>query len=670
MRERLASELQTILRADVTALRIWLEKQKAVAEDHAEDPRVRGLVLKLLEASRGAEDPRAALLASPALAELRRMLEHDLDLYGYGGFGVLDRNGRFLANQEETRVGLVARVGEGLLGRALAGETMVTRPIRLDFEGAPDETVVGLLAAAPLRDESGQIVAIVGFRINVDGEFTRILSVARMGETGGTYAFDRQGLLVSASRFEAQLREIGLLPRDPAVKSFMNIEVRDPGGSLVEGYVPGLPLKARPLTRMAADAVTGRSGVDVDGYRDYRGVRVAGAWTWLPELEIGIATEIDIQEAYAGLFALEGRFYVLIGLLVLGALAGFFYSAILVRLRNRVAEVRELGRYRIEKKIGGGGVGAVYLASHAMLRRPTAVKLLRLDRSSGENLARFEREVQVSSGLTHPNTIEIYDYGHTPEGLFYYAMEYVDGMTLSTCVEEDGTQPEARVDHLMKQACGSIAEAHARGLIHRDIKPGNIMLCERGGLFDFVKVLDFGLVRAEEQRRDAALTDIKSLTGTPLYLSPEAIQAPERVDVRSDVYQLGGIAYFLLVGRHVFSGDSIYEVLAQHVGSDPEPPSAVLGRAVSPDLERIILRCLAKKAEERPANAAELLQAFEQCEVSGEWGQRQARDWWTLWRARHPDAAEPTDEPSTPSHPSGYSVDIDEKLQPERPPQS
>jgi hypothetical protein len=516
-----------------------------------------------------------------------------------------------------------------------------------------------MLAAAPVRDPEGEVVAAFAFDLGAD-DFTEILAVARSGETGETYAFDADGLFVSRSRFEDQLREVSLLPPSPLASSLLTLEVRDPGGDLTLGYAASLPRKAQPLTRMAADAVAGGSGVDVLGYRDYRGVLVVGAWTWLPELGIGVTTEIDAAEAYSALVALERRFAVIIGLLVLGSAGLFLYTFVLARLRTQVDEVRQLGRYRIERRLGRGGMGTVYLASHALLRRPTAIKVLRGDSASPENVARFEREVQVSSSLTHPNTIEIYDFGRAPDGTFYYAMEYVSGVTLGACVETDGPQPEARVLHILRQVCASIAEAHAAGLIHRDLKPSNIMLCERGGLVDFVKVLDFGLVRQEHQRQDLALTDVTSLTGTPLYLPPEAVQSPETLDVRADLYQLGAIAYYLVVGRHVFRGDSAFDVLAQHVGAAPVPPSAALGRPVSADLEKLILRCLEKDPAARHANAGELLASLERCQVAGRWGQAEAREWWARWWESHPPSVE---EPPTPSsHPSGYSIDMVERL--------
>ena len=661
MKQELASLLQTVLNAEVAALQVWVEENTAVADVAAADERVRGAALELLAVGTSAADPRDALLAAPAQQRLREILAPAVERHGFIGWGVINQSGYMVGNVSDDFIGRRPRTAADIVERILGGETAMSAPLLWDPIGDGANAVSAIIAGAPIRDDAGDVVALLGFAIDPAREYATLLQIARPGETGETYVFDSEGLLLSPSRFDPQLRELGLLPEDPEVSSFRNIHVRDPGGDLSEGHEPSLPVKARPLTRMAAEAVTGSSGVDVEGYRDYRGIPVAGAWTWRPDAGIGIATEIDIAEAYRGLFVVRSSFRWLIGLLVLAGLGMLLYTFVVMRLRGRVDEARQLGRYRIERKLGAGGMGTVYLASHALLRRPTAIKVLASDDASRESVARFEREVQVSSVLSHPNTIEIFDYGHTPDGTFYYAMEYLDGVTLGTCVESEGAQPEARVLHVMRQVCGSVAEAHAQGLIHRDLKPANIMLCERGGLADFVKVLDFGLVKQQDTQRDLNLTDITSLTGTPLYLPPEAVQAPEKLDIRADLYQIGAIAYYLLTGRHLFKGDSAYDVLAQHVTAKPVPPSEVLGAPVSPDLEAIILRCLEKSPADRPAHAGELLGLFERCRAEGSWGQAEARGWWLRWRERHP----PADDASQGSHPSGYTVDVLERLRDE-----
>ncbi len=346
-----------------------------------------------------------------------------------------------------------------------------------------------------------------------------------------------------------------------------------------------------------------------------------------------------------------------VGLLLVAAIGAFVYARVIGRLERRYETVRQLGRYQVLEKIGEGGMGKVYRAQHALLRRPTAVKLLDAEGASEEAAARFEREVQAAASLTHPNTIEIYDYGATPDGGFYYAMEYLDGINLSELVQEEGPLPEARVLHILRQAAGSLAEAHARRMIHRDLKPSNIMLCRRGDTFDFVKVVDFGLVRPRDT--DLNLTSTESLTGTPLFLSPEALESPEKVDTFSDVYQLGAVGYYLLTGRYVLSGENLIEVMTSLLHETPQPPSTVLGHALSPELEQLVLSCLEKDPAQRPANASVLLDALEQCSVSGSWTQRDARAWWDAsadLRARVHSASSDTNR-----LPSGWQIDLEDR---------
>jgi serine/threonine protein kinase len=297
-------------------------------------------------------------------------------------------------------------------------------------------------------------------------------------------------------------------------------------------------------------------------------------------------------------------------------------------LQKATLAAKQLGQYSLEEKLGAGGMGTVYKARHAMLRRPTAVKLLDVDKMCDAAIVRFEREVQLTAALSHPNTVAVFDYGRTPEGIFYYAMEYLEGLTLEDLVKRFGPVSEARLVYILRQVCGSLAEAHSAGLVHRDIKPANIFLTRRGGLHDFVKVLDFGLVKATSGD-EAHLTNPSAITGTPLYLSPESMTAPDQVDPRTDVYSLGAVAYFLLTGTPVFTGASVMEICMKHVKELPQSPSARIGRPVSPALEALLLRCLAKAPLDRPRHAAELLLELEACTVTGAWTARDAADWWT-----------------------------------------
>jgi serine/threonine-protein kinase len=299
-------------------------------------------------------------------------------------------------------------------------------------------------------------------------------------------------------------------------------------------------------------------------------------------------------------------------------------SSVIYGLRREIRHARQLGQYTLEQKLGEGGMGVVYRARHAMLRRPTAVKLLKPERVGEAALRRFEREVQMTAGLSHPNTVSVFDYGRTPDGVFYYAMEYLDGLTLDQVVAGDGPQDPARVAHVLRQVLGALAEAHGIGLVHRDVKPGNVVLCERGGVPDVAKVLDFGLVK--ELESDTGLSLEGALVGTPLYLAPEAIRSPA-ADPRADVYSVGAVAYFLLTGAHVFEGRSVIEICSQHLHATPVPPSERLGRALPAGIEEWVLACLAKDPGQRPRSAAEAGAALERA-APRPWTAEEARTWW------------------------------------------
>ena len=303
-------------------------------------------------------------------------------------------------------------------------------------------------------------------------------------------------------------------------------------------------------------------------------------------------------------------------------------SWIVYGLQNRVREAKQLGQYTLDYRIGRGGMGEVYRARHALLRRPTAVKILQADKAGARNLARFEREVQLTSLLTHPNTIAIYDYGHSPDGTFYYAMEFLEGLDLEDLVKHDGPLPPGRVIHILRQIASSLVEAHENQLIHRDIKPANIILCERGGQSDFVKVLDFGLVKSLDPAEDTGVSVANTITGSPLYLSPESIGKPSEVDGRSDIYSVGAVGYFLLTGKHLFDSTNVLEIIGHHLHTTPLPPSRRLDGAVPEDLERVLLSCLEKEREKRPADARRLLEELADCQDANHWTSGDAEDWW------------------------------------------
>jgi eukaryotic-like serine/threonine-protein kinase len=287
---------------------------------------------------------------------------------------------------------------------------------------------------------------------------------------------------------------------------------------------------------------------------------------------------------------------------------------------------RRLGPYTLANKLGQGAMGEVYRAWHVTSQRWYAIKLLPAHASDREKL-RFEREAELTARLNHPNAVAIYDSGRAADGTSYLVLELLDGINLQQLVERHGAQPPARVIQILLGVCAALSEAHGVGLIHRDIKPDNVVLCERNGGPERAKLLDFGLAKHVGDGPD--LTEgTHSLVGTPLYLSPEAITEPASVSVQADLYGLGAVAYFLLTGAPMFSGKSLVEVCAQHLHSTPEPVSRVSEFVIADDLERIISDCLAKDPLQRPASAAELARRLSRCVNASGWSEADARRWW------------------------------------------
>lgn len=314
------------------------------------------------------------------------------------------------------------------------------------------------------------------------------------------------------------------------------------------------------------------------------------------------------------------------------AAAGIVGVRVMTTLRTVAFEARKLGQYRLKRLIGSGGMGEVHLAEHELLKRPCAIKLIRPGKDADPTaLARFEREVQATAKLSHWNTVEIFDYGRTGDGTFYYVMEYLPGMNLAEIVERYGPMPSGRVVHLLRQACRGLKEAHAKGLIHRDIKPANIFAAERGGVYDVAKVLDFGLVKkvAKAAKPEGmGLTGEQIVAGSPLFSSPDAVSGLHDADVRGDVYSLGATAYCLLTGSPPFGGTTPLEVLVAHA-RDPVTPPSKLRPEIPEDLEAVVLKCLEKKRERRYQNVDELERALADCEAAGTWTDDDARQWWT-----------------------------------------
>jgi serine/threonine-protein kinase len=595
LRELRAAALASILEAEAKTLALWIETHKTDIRRIARDAEVRDHVVALARiASRPGAAP-ADYCNAPARRPLVGQLTAVLEEQGAVTFNAVDRSRRIIASRFREYCGLriTDEAFERDLAPVFAGETRFVRPReqheRLESAPAtpPLERAVTWVET-PVRDASGAIVAALAFGEYADGEFAAILAAARNGETGEAYAFAADGRMLSPGRF---------------------------GGG---------------RTALAARVAEAPQGVLLDPYRAYHGAPVIGAWRWLPEHGFGVAAEIGAAEAYAPLRYLGIAFGVVFGALVIAVFAALASTLSVLRLRRQLGHGRKLGPYRLTRRIGEGGVAAIYLAEHDLLKRPTAVKLMKPAALTDVLIARFEREVQLASSLSHPNTIEIFDYGRTRDGLLYYAMEYLDGLTVSEVLARDGALPVARAVHILRQVCGALAEAHGKGIVHRDISPDNIMVCRHGGQLDFVKVLDYGLVKQmdpKQQTRD--LTRGLRIVGTPLYMAPERLRDPADVDPRADIYAVGAVAYVMLSGRRMFAATDDLALTTQILNEAPMPLREAASQPIPAELEHLVMSCLAKRREHRTQRIADLGEAFDALAAEHRWTQAEAEAWWS-----------------------------------------
>ena len=328
-----------------------------------------------------------------------------------------------------------------------------------------------------------------------------------------------------------------------------------------------------------------------------------------------------------------------VGLILIMSIAIAIWGTRIVSLyRSQQVEASEMGFYRLTKRIGSGGMGEVWLAEHHRLVRPAVIKLIRPgmleeedSQAARRTVRRFEREAQATAALRSPHTVELYDFGVTNDQIFYYVMEFLNGIDLATLVKKHGPVPPPRTVHLLQQACESLAEAHHNQFIHRDVKPANIFVCHMGLSYDFIKVLDFGLVKTQTNGGlNTELTMEGMTTGTPAFMAPELAMGEGKVDARSDIYALGCVGYWLLTGQLVFQRESPLAMIVDHVNELAVPPSQRTENEIPEQLDRVVLKCLEKDSSQRFQTTMELAEALSACVQPHEWDRRQAESWWKL----------------------------------------
>ena len=652
IRELRIGTLAKLLDSNIEAMDVWIVQEKARVETGARDAEFVRIVEQLVELGGQLAEPTGQtpepgeqasienLRTSPLQAELRADLHESFEK-GPPRFALWDTRYRTLSDWSSDGTGIgvgVTPYGAAVLARVFAGQTVMQMPGFHDpiTKGYPtDQRQHHIGVIAPVKNRKREVIAaLLVYGIGAEDRFQRLLSILKIGDSGEMYAFNAEGLMISESRFNPQLREIGLLEDQPDSKSCLAVRLSDPGGDMTRGFRPTEDLSVQELTKMARHAVRQHDGEDGFGYRDYRGVLVVGAWRWLEDHDFGVALEVDYTDAFRELHFVQWGFGALYGLFAIAVACVVGSYAAVRRSQRRLHEARRLGPYTLGRLLGEGGMGQVFLARHALLKRPTAVKILKPEVVNRTTLAWFEREVQLASQLTHPNTIEIYDYGRTDDGVFYYAMEYLSGITLEDLARRHGPLPAARCVHLWRQICLSLREAHQRGLIHRDIKPQNIMVCRRGGEADVIKVLDFGLAKdIAAPASDISVAALR-LAGTPRYMAPERIGNPLDIDNRVDIYACGGVAFKLLTGEDVYPAENDIDALLQAWRQPVPRPSQRLGRldgsrqAIDPALDDLIHACLAKSPDDRPSDISQVLKTLDQLQFDPPWTDEAASRWW------------------------------------------
>lgn len=630
MRQSVQDQLTTV--ADTVALASdrYLKNKIQLVESWSRQPAMRDAILKLVQHSHDAK----------SLEELRDAPETDQiqiqlrSMSGYGDvkFVVWNDTYRIISSWLPDRADVGSPVhpsGASNLTRVMGGETVLFGPERLsgNSEGFVPETerpVMGIIV--PIPDEQGKVAAALLIRgIGMYDQFSRMFVEAANAGRWDAYAVDSQGRMLTESSHAVSLSTQNRL--DLAQDEIAcSLRVANPGLLLTSSNVAKVVRSVCPLTVSAADVTLGRSDVQTVAYQNYAGNDVVGAWRWNPDLQQGIIVEQDADVAFATVSIVRFGFLSLGGIL---ALTAFSVAQKLAKISTAEhAAVHPLSRYEVLGDLGSGGMGVVYRVRHRQLGRDAALKVLRGDRHNKEDQLRFDREAKLAASLRNPHTVTIYDYGRSEGGESFCVMELLTGLTLQEVIARSGHQSIGRVLFIISQVCDALSEAHTANLLHRDIKPQNIMLSLDPSVGDWAVVFDFGLAKPLESDTSVYQTSETIWAGTPMYMAPERFRAPSEMDPRSDIYSVGCVAYYLLSGRPPFIESDPESLFALIISEQPLSIGIHRGEELPKEISDLVMRCMAKSAEDRFATIQELSTAVDRLRAENPWTVNEARKWW------------------------------------------
>ena len=481
------------------------------------------------------------------------------------------------------------------------GKTFIQLPF---IHKEEEHRKVEMFIATPVLNTSGQKIAVLGLLLDPKLSFSRIMTASRFGTSAETFAINTKQQMISESRFLDTLTAEGKLGAEES--NILNININLPFRKSIIPY-PSSQVSNKP-------------------YISYTGSSVIGASTFVPKYDFAIISEISEEEAYEPLQFFRKVYLIILIIILTLSLSLLLLVLFSLSLRKKALQkLKKIGNYQIFQKIGEGALGVVYEGKHQHLQRKTALKVLKPEVCTEESIKSFKNEVQLSSRLNHPNTISIYDYGRTDNNLFYYAMEFVNGMDLSAFQKITGPIHFERCIYLLKQVCSSLKEAHEMGLVHRDIKPHNIMICNQGGISDFIKVLDFGLVMDFHKQNNN-----DTLSGTPLYMAPETVLNSGQVDSRADIYSFGVMAFYMLTGKYPIGDKSFtpVEILKKQINDKPHNLSELMsGQLIPIELYNLINQCLEKDPDLRPQSVNEISKRLTDSQRVP-WTEELATFWW------------------------------------------